>query len=515
MKAHYLKQGEAAIRQRNAVEAERWFRKAVAADPRDAQALACLGQTLLWLGRRPDGLERLHAAGQALCRKAERSGEIAALLGLTEQLQHWNDFAGAKHLGIKTTQIAPQALRAWQLLALSHQQLNESAAALAAGRKAAALAPASGLLQILLASLELDAGLQDEPVERLRRVLAWQLNPEERYRAHKEMARGLDKSGASAEVFTHLHAAAEASRLIPAVQQQDAGLVPQMLSEHLRDFSPERLTRLSLETVPADLPAPVFVLGFMRSGTTLTQEVLGTHPALFIADETDLIMSVHHELIRRVPGSYSCAERLQQLDDAGCLDLRRYYWERARSRFGSALNGRTLVDKTTMNTVDLGLIHSLFPDAKVIFVMRDPLDVVLSCFMQTMVPTPSTVQLLELDRAARFYAQVMDWWLAFQSRMRLACLELRYEAAVTDFDTTFTSVFDFLGLAYDPAAREFHKQAAGRHIASPSRGQVAQPLYASSVARWQRYATELAPVRSILEPYRRAFAYGEASAAVE
>jgi hypothetical protein len=164
-----------------------------------------------------------------------------------------------------------------------------------------------------------------------------------------------------------------------------------------------------------------------------------------------------------------------------------------------------------MNTVDLGLINCVFPDAKVVFVMRDPRDVCLSCFMQLMVPTPTTVQLLTWEGTAAFYAQVMDWWMYIREQMTLQFIEFRYEDVVADFETTYRKVFDFLGLTWDSAVVDFHQHAARKFIASPSRTQVAQPLYSSSVEKWRYFASDFAPIEAVLAPYLRAFDYEHAA----
>jgi sulfotransferase family protein len=165
------------------------------------------------------------------------------------------------------------------------------------------------------------------------------------------------------------------------------------------------------------------------------------------------------------------------------------------------------LDKTTMNSIDIGLINCLFPDAKLVFLLRDPRDVCLSCFMQTMIPTPSTVHLLTWQNTARFYAQIMDWWAVVKPKLSMQFIEFRYEDAVFEFEPAFRKVFDFLGLTWDPKVADFHKNVAGKVIASPSFSQVAQPLYSSSVGRWQHYAQEYEAIAETLKPYLDAYGY--------
>lgn len=504
----FMQLGQTAVQQKNFSEAVAWFTKAAADSPKDPQIMACLGQSLCWLGKREEGLAHLHQSGQLLLKKARKSRDIGLALDLVDQLQYWNDFPGALGICKQAVQINPGYLRGYQLLALTHSRLNQKKPALAAGRQALKLAPNSAVLSILLATLEAADGLNHEARQRLEKVLQNPLlTAEEQFRANKELARILDKLGEYDQVFAHLHAAAEVAPRLPEVKRQDAGLVPKMLENYKAELDSELLGRWADTDFPADQPAPIFLLGFMRTGTTLTQEVLAAHPEVFVADETDLIASVAKELNRLSNGQGSLAEQLRKLDLAGVLHLRAFYWHRACALYGDKIGTRLLLDKTTMNTIDLGLINCIFPDAKLVFLLRDPRDVCLSCFMQTMLPTPSTVQLLSWDSTARFYTQVMDWWLTIRPQLTMRFIEFRYEDAVFNFEPAFRKVFDFIGLEWDPAVAQFHKKAAEKYIASPSFSQVAQPLYSSSVGRWQHYRAEYTTILPELQTFIEEFGY--------
>ncbi|MDO9166769.1 MAG: sulfotransferase, partial [Rhodoferax sp.] len=379
--------------------------------------------------------------------------------------------------------------------------------ALLASRRALELNPENNMMHILQASLEADAGLNAAAKLRLEDVLTYELDGGEEFRAHKELARVLDKLGEYDQVFPHLHASAGFASALPEVSSQNKSLIPQMLKANKAGFDRELLGRWVDTTFPESQPPPTFLVGFMRSGTTLTQEVLDAHPGVLVADEADFIWAMHRELHLMDKSSATTAEKLRHLDLAGVLHLREFYWSRVRQRFGDSLGERMLVDKFTMNTIDLGLINVIFPDAKVVFVMRDPRDVCVSCFMQLMVPSPATVHLLTWQGTAEFYAMVMDWWMYIKGQMTMGFIEFRYEDAVMQFEPTFRRVFDFLGLSWDAGVADFHKRAAAKFIATPSRTQVAQPLYTSSVTRWRHFESEFAPVSDLLRPFVAAFNY--------
>lgn len=500
--------GQAAIQNKNINEAVAWFTKALYESPKDPQVKACLGQSLCWQGQRDQGIGFLRQSGQQLLKKARKSRDTQLALDLADQLQYWNDYAGALELCKQAVQINPDFVRGYQLLALTHSRLNQKKPALAAGRKALKLAPDSAMLAILVATLEIGEGLLEDAKNRLEKVLTFHaLTTEEKFRAHKELARVLDKLGEYDLVFTHLHSAGEISPRLPEVTSLDANLVPQMLGTYKAEFDRELLGRWSNAAFPSDQPPPVFLLGFMRTGTTLTQEVLGAHPKVFVADETDLVMATVKEMARLSNFKGSVPEQLRRLEMSDVLHLRAFYWERARALFSEQIGNRLLLDKTTMNSIDIGFINCIFPDAKLVFLVRDPRDVCLSCIMQTMQPTPSTIHLLTWQNTARFYAQVMDWWLTLKPKLTMDFIEFRYEDAVFQFEPAFRKVFELMGLDWDPNVAEFHKNAAGRYIASPSFSQVAQPLYSSSVGRWRHFATEYEAIMNWLQPYINEFQY--------
>ena len=308
-------------------------------------------------------------------------------------------------------------------------------------------------------------------------------------------------------MFLHLHAASALTASLEEFTEHNRATMPAIVASNRASFERSVLGRWSAADFAEDRPAPAFVIGFMRSGTTLTQEVLGAHPEVFVSDEVDFISETLRELHRLNRARLGTADKLRQLDLAGARALRAFYWSKVEQRHGQVAQ-KVFVDKFTMNTIDVGLINAIFPDARLVFVQRDPRDICLSCYMQLMVPSPTTVQLADWQNTARFYAQVMGWWQHIRPQLTCGVLEFRYEDAVTAFEPTFRRIFDFLGLAWDPRVAEFHRRAQGRHIATPSRAQVAQPLLTiSSVRRWREFASEFVPVAATLRPFVQTLGY--------
>jgi tetratricopeptide (TPR) repeat protein len=499
--SEFFRSGLAAAHARRPAEALAWFERAVAADPADTQARAWLGQSLCAVGRRLEGVEALRRAGEDLL----EHGDLEKVCTIIGQLHGWGDFPGALVLARSAAARAPENLQVQHLLAITCGQLNLTDEALAAVETAEAMAPGAPMLQVFRASLEADAKRFESARSRLEHVLAHSPAPREAHRAHKELARVLDALGDYAGAFAHLDAAAPLAQGLPEFQRLDLRFIPAMVAANRQGFTSQLMGRWRAHAF--EDPAPVFLLGFFRSGTTLAQQVLAVHPDVFVADEAGLLEDIKRELHALVPGMGNVHNKLDRLDAAGVAQLRSAYWRAARGRYGEALEGRTLVDKFTLNTIDLGLINTIFPDGKVVFAQRDPRDVCISCYMQLMPPSSATRHLQDWEGTAQFYALVMDWWLFIRPRLTIPVFELRYEAGVADFEGTFRAAFEFLGLDWPEDAETFYRNARGRFIASPSRNQVSQPIYGSSVARWRRYEAQVERIADRLAPFVQAFGY--------
>ncbi len=499
-------QGKAAIEAKKISEAVGWFQKAVERDPGNAQALAALGQALCWEGRQREGLDCLHRSGKLLLKNARKTGNLNSVLMLIDQLHFWGDFQGALPLSQQAVRLQPGNLRTWQLLALTCLRLNLTTQALEAARQALRKAPDSPVLQLLFATTLTLNGDYEKAHTLLDTLLSKHLTPEQRFRTHKELARVLDKRHQYEAVFPHLYAAADIARELPQIQKQDRSFVPKIIETYQKKLSPKLLNRFGDKPFTDSPPAPVFLIGFMRSGTTLTQQVLNSHPEIFVADEPDLISLLRRQID---PDPHKVPDRLAKLEKDQICSLRHFYHERIQGRYGDIPEDMLLVDKTTMNIIDLGIIHTVFPDSRIIFLIRDPRDVCLSCFLQIMEPSPSTVHLYYWKETALYYRTVMEWWQTLKARISIPWIEVRYEEAVTQFESCFRNVLDFLDLDWHSNMTNFHSQATGNYIASPSFNQVTQPLYHSSVGRWRHYQAETEKILPILSPSVASLGYTE------
>ena len=222
---------------------------------------------------------------------------------------------------------------------------------------------------------------------------------------------------------------------------------------------------------------PVFIVGMPRSGTTLVEQILASHADVFGAGELDAIGG----FVPRFP------EGVAELDADGAADLAGSHLERLSELGGPALR---VIDKTPLNFLYLGLIALLFPAARIVHCRRDARDVCLSCFAQNFVAGHGwSTDLADLATYFRQYGRLMAHW---HDVLPLPVLDVDYEAVVADPGAESRRLVDFLDLPWDDACLRFHE---ARHVVrSASNWQVRRPVHTGSVGRWRAYERWLGPI---------------------
>jgi Tfp pilus assembly protein PilF len=253
----------------------------------------------------------------------------------------------------------------------------------------------------------------------------------------------------------------------------------------------------------ADAPAQhVFLLGFMRSGTTLLEQVLASNPQITALEEKGLLNGLGAQFLT----GPEPLESLAKISANEAMELRRHYWHRVR-QFLPDIGGKVFVDKQPLNTTKLPIIAKLFPRAKILFALRDPRDVVFSCFRRHFKVNVTMYEFLSLEDSARFYSSIMRLEEVLRPLLGLDLLEHRYEAMVEDFEGRVRAVCDFIGVEWNDTMRTFNKSAPVMDLRSPSAIQVRKPLYGEGVGQWRRYHAQLQPIFPILKPWVEKFGY--------
>ena len=231
---------------------------------------------------------------------------------------------------------------------------------------------------------------------------------------------------------------------------------------------------------------PVFIVGLPRSGTTLTEQILSGHPDVFGAGELDLLTDMAtgtpDRLGRADPPWPETALELTRTHVAG---IARDHLARLAG-LAPAGAGR-VIDKQPLNFWHLGLVALAFPNARIIHCTRDMRDNGLSIFAENFTPEQRwATDLSDIMHYWRGYRRLMAHW---QTALPIRMINNPYEAMVADLETAAQNLVSFLGLPWDERCLAFHEHE--RAVQTPSRWQVRQPVYATSVGRWRHYETEI------------------------
>jgi tetratricopeptide (TPR) repeat protein len=234
---------------------------------------------------------------------------------------------------------------------------------------------------------------------------------------------------------------------------------------------------------------PVFILGMPRSGTTLIEQMLASHPGVFGAGETLAFHnSVQQVISPHAPSSRAFPEAVATLP---AEQLRRIGEQYLRHMAALAPEADRITDKALGNFVFAGLIHLALPNARIIHACRNPVDTCLSCFSKLFAgELLYTYDLGELGRYYRSYAKLMEHWR--QTLPDGVMIEVQYEDLVQNFETQARGIIKFCGLDWDDRCLAFHQTQ--RPVRTASATQVRKPIYGTSVGRWRSYEAVLGPL---------------------
>jgi hypothetical protein len=364
-----------------------------------------------------------------------------------------------------------------------------------------------------LASADLAAGELDSAEKRLQYlIMDSRAGPSDRARATGLLADVLDAGRRYGEAFEAYETCNQALRQI------HRGYAAANILGYTRALT-AAMEKIDAGQWRTPLPAPgpqvsgsqgsdpqaaghVFLIGFPRSGTTLLEVVLDGNPRVVSLEEPELladgVLAFMREPVDLLP--------LARAEIQAVSALRQAYWRRVRDA-GADVAGKVFVDKHPLNSMKLPLIAKLFPQAKILFAVRDPRDVILSCFRRRFKMNPSMYELLTLPGAAAFYAAVMTFADTARRALLLDWREVRYESLIAGFEREMRGVCEFIGLEWDAAMGEFAGRAAAREHATPSTAQLSQGLITTATAQWRNYEPYIRPALPVLEPWMKRFNY--------
>ncbi len=254
------------------------------------------------------------------------------------------------------------------------------------------------------------------------------------------------------------------------------------------------LDRAAAGRKAGDRVTPVFIVGMPRSGTSLAEQVLASHPAVHGGGELPLIERICNGLPACVPGRTAYPECLAELPEQAFAGFAESYLKHATAGAGGI---RVVTDKAPLNFRHLGLIARLFPDARIVHCRRDALDTCLSCYFQNFTHGQEySFDLTDLGRFYTDYRWMMERWA---ERLPLPVFDLVYEELVGDLEGVGRRLLAVCDLDWHPYCGRFFETE--RPVLTASRAQVRRPVYTSSIGKWRKYEKHLGPLIAALGDY--------------
>lgn len=248
--------------------------------------------------------------------------------------------------------------------------------------------------------------------------------------------------------------------------------------------------------------------GFPRSGTTLLEQVLDAHPDVASSEEREFIGKELFLAMRAGQRVDPLIDALNELHPDTIDSQRQRYFHAMEYLLGEPIDDRMHLDKNPAYNLTIPLLLRFFPETRLIVALRDPRDVVLSCYLRYLPLNAVSVRFLDISRTAERYVLDMGTWLKLRELIGVPWCQIRYEDTVTDLEGTARRALDTLGLPWDDRVLDYrHRVVDRKHVCSPSYEAVAQPIYTRAIGRWKNYERLLEPVLAMLDPFVREFGY--------
>lgn len=460
-------------------DAADYLLKAVQLSPDDPAILTAAADALRQIGRLQQSIALFDDA------LARDPGIVAAWFGRALSLEAAGSLEGARQSYQRVADLAPGSAPGFAGLSTTSAQLGQMDAARHFATKACDLDPHDPAACMALARCEMADGNHQGAVELLRQTALDQID------VVTLLGDALDRLGqyddaydayaAANRRFVDLRGALKAS---VAVLERLGGIERAVAALEPGDWA-------TSGSGSGPVATHIFLLGYPRSGTTLVEQALASLPAVATLEEAG---NLDHAQAFLTEEGISRLARLSAVE----LDvLRAAYWRRVAD-MGVDVVGKIFVDMDPSKSMGLPVITRLFPDAKIVFMQRDPRDVIWSCFRRAFVYNAMTQEFSSLERAAMHYDAVMRLKKTCIAALPMTMHTVIYEDLVRDFDATTKSLCAFLGIPWSVAMKDFGATARAGRVQTASAAQVRGALFDGS-GQWRNYAGKLKMVLPILE----------------
>ena len=456
-------------------EAEEFFRSAVKIRPDFVEALSNLGMVLRWRGYFSDSERVLRQALKLNPRYADARISLGMTLALSNR---FHEAAGHFKKVLKIRSRDPDALFGLGQIAGMEGRFDEAEKIV---KRALEVSPKMPIAWAALAGLRKMTPSDDAWLKSVEGIVAAGIPPMEAATLNFSMGKYYDDIGQFEQAFEKYRTANEL--LKPIAESYDREARTSFVDGLIRQQSAN-----TMAAAPGGGSAstrPVFVIGMMRSGTSLTEQIIASHPMAKGAGELEYWSNVVRE------HAAAMGRGQNSLDEPAKKRVADGYLRTLENVSPTALR---VVDKAPRNSDYLGIIHSIFPKARIIYMRRDPIDTCLSCYFQNFSLAHSFT--LDLSDIAHYYQEhhrLMNHWRTVLPQGSI--LDVPYEELVTDQEGWTRKILDFIELEWDMRCLNF--QATERPIATASFWQARQGIFKTSVQRWRNYEKFLDPSQGL------------------
>lgn len=415
------------------------------------------------------------------------------LLALADLRLAAQDIAGAEADAAEALRLDPQSAGAMTMRARCLILRGDLGAAGDLLRRAIASNPAAASAHDYLSQID-PAAIDEQARARLEEIIRTpRVSAEDRAKLSLALGRGYERAGAAARAFDHYMAA----NAILAAEANAAGRGYDKAAVETAVRAAKVAFARAATARPASAgaaPTPIFIIGMPRSGTTLVEQVLSSHSRIAAGGELPAMVDTGDDLIRRAMRGDDVSAHLA----AHAADIVSGYLGRAPE---SLRHAQYFTDKHPLNFWSLGAIKELFPEARIIHLLRDPADTCLSIFKLRFYREYSFAN--DLDSIAHYYAAYESLMQHWRSIYPGGFLEIRYETLTADFEGRAREMIAYCGLDWEEACLEFHK--APRTVLTHSAGQVRSEVTTRAVGGARKFSEQMKPFAAALELYRERF----------
>jgi tetratricopeptide (TPR) repeat protein len=338
---------------------------------------------------------------------------------------------------------------------------------------------------------DLEKFTKDNPLfKAMTQIIEKAKEPEdERFMAlHFALGKAYDDVGEGDKAFEHYSIG---TRLKRAQLKYEEPEVFKFFDEIRGIFSAEFFKNPPFEGNPSE--KPLFIIGMPRSGSTLTEQIIQSHPDVYGAGEIKTLSGCIGQLRLKFPSLAKFPAMVPMMRPSQFSMVANNYLKAISAYSETA---KRVTDKLLTNYYFAGFIHALYPKAKIIHTMRNPVDSCLSCFTKLFKDDmPHSYDLKELGRYYSKYWELMAHWRAVLPPGTM--LDVQYESVVDDPETKAREIIAFIGLEWDPKCLKFHE--SDRPVKTASVSQIRTPIFKTSVGRWRRYGDKLNPLIDALK----------------